>query len=125
MSRDDAIAVVESYLNGLAKKDLSNVPFAADITFEGPPYAKGELGLLNTHSMYGWNGSLEGKMMKYFGVVADFGAHYGGYTQAPVGGPVGRGSRQRQSVYGDVWPKGVIADRQVHAVRARAVGSGP
>jgi hypothetical protein len=36
MSRDDAIAVVESYLNGLAKKDLSNVPFAADITFEGP-----------------------------------------------------------------------------------------
>src|SRR5215472_8439195 len=36
MSRDEAIAVVESYLNGLAKKDLSNVPFAADITFEGP-----------------------------------------------------------------------------------------
>jgi len=36
MSRDDAIAVVESYLNGLSKKDLSNVPFAADITFEGP-----------------------------------------------------------------------------------------
>ena len=93
--------------------------------FLGFSYAKGELGLLNTHSMYGWNGSLEGKMMKYFGVVADFGAHYGGYTQAPVGGPVGRGSRQRQLVYGDVWPKGVIADRQVHAVRARAVGSGP
>jgi SnoaL-like domain len=30
------VAVVEAYLNGLAKKDLSNVPFAADITFEGP-----------------------------------------------------------------------------------------
>jgi hypothetical protein len=36
MSRDEAIAVVESYLKGLAKKDLSNVPFAANITFEGP-----------------------------------------------------------------------------------------
>ena len=36
MSRDEAIAVVEAYLNGLAKKDLSNVPFAPDITFEGP-----------------------------------------------------------------------------------------
>ena len=36
MSRDEAIAIVESYLNGLAKKDLSDVPFAADITFEGP-----------------------------------------------------------------------------------------
>jgi len=40
MSRDEAIAVVESYLNGLAKKDLSNVPFAADITFEGPRVPK-------------------------------------------------------------------------------------
>ena len=28
MSRDEAIAVVEAYLNGLATKDLSNVPFA-------------------------------------------------------------------------------------------------
>jgi hypothetical protein len=36
MSRDEAIAVVEAYLNGLARKDLSQVPFAADISFEGP-----------------------------------------------------------------------------------------
>ena len=36
MSRDEVMAVVESYLNGLAKKDLSNLPFAADVTFEGP-----------------------------------------------------------------------------------------
>jgi len=36
MSRDEAVAVVEAYLNGLAKRDLSNVPFAADVTFEGP-----------------------------------------------------------------------------------------
>ena len=36
MSRDEAIAVVEAYLNGLGKKDLSKVPFAAAVTFEGP-----------------------------------------------------------------------------------------
>ena len=36
MSRDECVAIVEAYLNGLEAKDLSNVPFAADITFEGP-----------------------------------------------------------------------------------------
>src|ERR1700733_11749355 len=36
MSRSENIAVVESYLNGLARKDLSSVPLAAGVTFEGP-----------------------------------------------------------------------------------------
>jgi hypothetical protein len=36
MSRSENIAVVESYLNGLASKDISSVPFAPGITFEGP-----------------------------------------------------------------------------------------
>ena len=36
MSRSENIAIVESYLNGLVSKDLSSVPFAPDITFEGP-----------------------------------------------------------------------------------------
>ncbi len=30
------VEAVESYLNGLKKKDLSNVPFAPDVTFESP-----------------------------------------------------------------------------------------
>jgi hypothetical protein len=30
------IQVVESYLHGLKSKDLSHVPFAPDVTFEGP-----------------------------------------------------------------------------------------
>ena len=36
MPRSENIAVVERYLNGLANKDLSSVPFAPDITIEGP-----------------------------------------------------------------------------------------
>jgi hypothetical protein len=40
MSRAENIAVVESYLNGIASKDLSSVPFAPGITFEGPRMPK-------------------------------------------------------------------------------------
>jgi hypothetical protein len=36
MSRDEKIAVVEAYLGGLRNKDLSKVPFAEDVTCEGP-----------------------------------------------------------------------------------------
>ena len=36
MSRSENIAVVESYLNGLSRKDLSSVPFAQGVTFAGP-----------------------------------------------------------------------------------------
>ena len=40
MSRDEIIAIAEAYLNGLAKRDLSEVPLAAEITFEGPRVPK-------------------------------------------------------------------------------------
>lgn len=36
MSREEKVALVELYLNGLASGDLSKVPFAVDVTFEGP-----------------------------------------------------------------------------------------
>lgn len=36
MSREEKVAVVEAYLSGLANKDLSKVPFGADVTFESP-----------------------------------------------------------------------------------------
>ena len=36
MSREDKVAVVEAYLKGLAGKNISKVPFAMDVTFEGP-----------------------------------------------------------------------------------------
>jgi SnoaL-like domain len=40
VSRSENIAAVESYLNGLASKDLSGVPFAPGVTFEGPRMPK-------------------------------------------------------------------------------------
>lgn len=36
MAREEKVALVEAYLKGLAGKDLSKVPFAVDVTFEGP-----------------------------------------------------------------------------------------
>lgn len=38
--RDELIKVVEGYLDGLRKKDLSKVAFAPDVTFESPLSAK-------------------------------------------------------------------------------------
>lgn len=38
--RDELIKVVEGYLDGLRKKDLSEVAFAPDVTFESPLSAK-------------------------------------------------------------------------------------
>ena len=36
LTRDEKVAVVEGYLKGLVSKDISSVPFADDVTFEGP-----------------------------------------------------------------------------------------
>ena len=36
MNPNVAVTVVETYLRGLARKDLSDVPLAADVTFESP-----------------------------------------------------------------------------------------
>ena len=40
VSREEKVAVVEAYLRGLAGKDISKIPFAENITFEGPRVGK-------------------------------------------------------------------------------------
>jgi predicted ester cyclase len=40
MSREQKVAAVEAYLDCFATKDLSKVPFAEDVTFEGPRMPK-------------------------------------------------------------------------------------
>jgi uncharacterized protein DUF4904 len=40
VSREEKVAIVEAYLRGLEGKDLSKVPFAPNITFEGPRVGK-------------------------------------------------------------------------------------
>lgn len=79
VSRVSLLALITFVSSGMA---AAQIPTSGNIFF-GFSYARGEVGL-NTRPMYGWNGSLEGKMMKYFGVVADFGAHYGSDTELPA-----------------------------------------
>ena len=40
MSREQKVAAVEAYLDCFATKDFSKVPFAEDVTFEGPRMPK-------------------------------------------------------------------------------------
>ena len=40
MSREQKVAAVDAYLDCFATKDLSNVPLAEDVTFEGPRMPK-------------------------------------------------------------------------------------
>jgi SnoaL-like protein len=40
MSREQKVAAVEAYLDCFISKDLSNVPLAEDVTFEGPRMPK-------------------------------------------------------------------------------------
>lgn len=40
MSREQKVAAVEAYLDCFVTKDLSQLPFAEDITFEGPRMPK-------------------------------------------------------------------------------------
>ena len=50
MSREEKVAIVEGYLRGLAVKDISKVPFATNITFEGPRVGK----LIGRNSVVGF-----------------------------------------------------------------------
>ncbi len=40
MSREEKVAVVEAYLDCFVTKNVSDVPFAEDVTFEGPRMPK-------------------------------------------------------------------------------------
>ena len=89
------LAVIVCFLASSAA--MAQIPTRGNI-FLGFSYAQGEVSGSPT-AMYGWNGSLEGKMMKYLGVVADFGAHYGSETQL-TGAQIGRAScRERVCHY--------------------------
>jgi len=53
--------------------------------FFGYSYANASLTGVNSTSLNGWNGSLEGKFLPWVGLVADVGGYYGSQTLAGVG----------------------------------------
>jgi hypothetical protein len=53
--------------------------------FFGYSYNRGDVGSGNSINLNGWEGSLEGKVFPFVGIVADFSGHYGS-ENLPVGG---------------------------------------
>jgi opacity protein-like surface antigen len=45
--------------------------------FFGYSYDRANLSVSNSHNLNGWEGSLEGKVLPWVGIVADFSGHYG------------------------------------------------
>ena len=73
MSRISAIALA---LLALATAASAQVPTSGNIFF-GYSYASAQVFSTDHTSLNGWNGSLEGKVLPWVGIVADFSGHYG------------------------------------------------
>lgn len=62
---------------------LAQIPTSGNIFF-GYSYAQGEIAG-RQQGMNGWNGSLEGKFIKWIGIVADISAQYGSAVNPQLG----------------------------------------
>ena len=56
---------------------VAQLPTSGNI-FVGYSYNHADLDSSNTTNLNGWNGSLEGRIFPYVGIVADLGGYYGG-----------------------------------------------
>jgi hypothetical protein len=70
--RTELTQPVERYLNGLAAKDLSNVPFAGDVSFESPLSPKLNGVKAVTEFLHGVFPVLQGVTLKRFVVEAPY-----------------------------------------------------
>lgn len=70
-----AIAAI-AFLAGAAN---AQVPVGGNV-FVGYSYLGGDFGSSGRTSLNGWNGSLEGKVFPFIGIVADLSAHYGSHN---------------------------------------------
>jgi opacity protein-like surface antigen len=71
-----AICFVTVLLGSLA---AAQVPTAGNVFF-GYSYYNTDISTVDRPNMNGWEGSLEGKVLPFIGIVADYSAHYGSET---------------------------------------------
>jgi hypothetical protein len=88
------ISVVTLVLLALAELATAQVPKGN--IFAGYSYAKADIGGGDRTNLNGWNGSLEGKLFPFVGIVADVSGHYGSQD---FGGVTGDG-RVLTAVFG-------------------------
>jgi hypothetical protein len=65
---------------------MAQVPTSGNVFF-GYSYASADTNSNDRASLNGWNGSLEGKVFPWIGVVADFSGHYGSESFLQLGIP--------------------------------------
>lgn len=70
-------------LLGFTTAAVAQLPTGGNI-FIGYSYNHADLDSSDTTNLNGWNGSLEGRILPYVGIVADLGGYYGG-----IGLPLG------------------------------------
>ena len=70
----------------LALTGLASAQVPKGNIFAGYSYARADIGGVNRANLNGWNGSLEGKLFPFVGVVADVSGHYGSQDFAGVTG---------------------------------------
>lgn len=72
-------AFVSAIALGLASVAAAQIPTSGNVFF-GYSYYNTKLSSLDRASLNGWNGSLEGKIVPWVGIVADLSGHYGSDT---------------------------------------------
>ncbi len=72
------VAIVVCSLFLFVSAASSQVP--SGNVFVGYSYYNADLSSLGRSNLNGWNGSLEGKVLPWVGIVADFSGHYGSET---------------------------------------------
>jgi len=70
------ILVLTLVLLGFAGSALAQVPSSGNVFF-GYSYLNTDLSSTNRTSLNGWEASVEGKIIPFLGIVADFGSYYG------------------------------------------------
>ena len=69
-------AIIASVLLGFASLASAQVPTSGNVFF-GYSYYNTDLSTIDRSNTNGWEGSLEGKVLPWVGIVADFDGHYG------------------------------------------------
>jgi hypothetical protein len=73
----------------LALTGLAGAQVPKGNIFFGYSYARADIGAMDRANLNGWNGSLEGKLFPFLGIVADVSGHYGSQNFGAVCGTAG------------------------------------
>ena len=112
------IAAILISVFGLVIVASAQVPTSGNIFF-GYSYYHTPLSSIDTANMNGWNGSLEGKVFPFLGIVADLSGNYGSqnFPTFCAYRPLSHDQRQRQRIQLPLRPESFLLRRQNPAIR--------